>query len=69
MANQVESILNLPPLGIYGLEIANDATTPDEIITIAAGMCRDADNNVDMVLGDNFPGANGKLWTHPCRSV
>lgn len=43
-------IINLPFLYINGLELANDATTPDEIITIASGRCRDSSDTYDMVL-------------------
>lgn len=45
-------IVNLPFLYVNGLEITNDATTPDEIINIAAGQCRDSTNTYDMVLND-----------------
>lgn len=39
-----------PVKNIYGLEISNDATTPDEIINIAVGQCRDVNDNIDIVV-------------------
>ncbi len=65
MANQVESIINLPPLAMYGLKLSNNATTPDSKVDISAGMCRDADNNVDMVLGAAFPNAENQTEAAP----
>jgi len=65
MVDQVESIINLPPLAIKGLKISNNAATPDEKIDISAGMCRDSANNTDMVLGAAFPNAENKTFAAP----
>lgn len=42
-------IVNLPFLYINNLQITNDSSTPDEIINIAVGQCRDSTNTYDMV--------------------
>lgn len=51
MATTVENnepIVNLPFLYINGLQMSNDATTPNTILDIAAGQCRDSGNVYDM---------------------
>lgn len=35
---------------IYGLGLSNDATTPDEIVNIAVGQCRDVNDVLDIVV-------------------
>jgi hypothetical protein len=49
---QLDPIVNQPSLYINGLIVSNDATTPNTILDIAAGQCRDSNNIIDMVLGD-----------------
>lgn len=39
-----------PWLYVNGLELANDATTPDEIVTIATGQCRDSTDVYQMTV-------------------
>lgn len=65
MAIQVESILNLPAYAIYGLQISNNSSTPNTQVDISAGACRDSNNNVDMVIGTNFPNAEGQTFSAP----
>lgn len=55
-----EQIVNAPSLYINGLKLTNDATTPNSIIDVAAGICRDSTNVYDMNLG-NFGGANPNI--------
>jgi|SRR5579859_473140 hypothetical protein len=50
--SQLDPIVNQPSFYINGLQISNDATTPNSVIDIAAGQCRDSNNIIDMVLGD-----------------
>jgi len=42
-------IINLPFLYINGLQVLNDATTPNSKIDISIGRCRDVNNTFDMV--------------------
>lgn len=50
--SQLDPIVNQPSLYINGLLVSNDATTPNTVLDIAAGQCRDSNNIIDMVLGD-----------------
>jgi hypothetical protein len=50
--SQLDPIVNLPSLYINGFIISNDATTPNTVLDIAAGQCRDSNNIIDMILGD-----------------
>lgn len=43
-------ILNLPELYMNGLGISNDGTTPNTLLDVAAGACRDSTNVFDIVL-------------------
>ncbi len=43
-------IVNLPNLYMNGLKISNNATTPNTLLDVAVGQCRDSSNTVDMVL-------------------
>lgn len=56
-------IVNLPELYINGLGISNDATTPNTLLDIAIGQCRDSTNVFDMVAGSSIvinAATNGK---------
>ena len=48
-------IVNQPFLYINGMQVSNDATTPNTILDVAAGICRDSTNTYDINLG-NFNG-------------
>jgi hypothetical protein len=50
--SQLDPIVNQGMLYINGLVVSNDATTPNTILDIAAGQCRDSNNIIDMILGD-----------------
>lgn len=43
-------IVNSPFIYINGLQLSNDATTPNSILDIAIGQCRDSTNEFDMFL-------------------
>jgi hypothetical protein len=43
-------IVNAPFIYINGLQLSNDATTPNTLLDIAVGQCRDAGNEYDMFL-------------------
>jgi hypothetical protein len=49
---QLDPIINQPFLYVNGLLVSNDATTPNTVLDIAAGQCRDSNNVIDMILGD-----------------
>ena len=49
MTTQNIPISPSPLLDIYGLALANDATTPDELFTISIGQCRNSSNKLDIV--------------------
>lgn len=49
---QLDPIVNQPSLYINGLIISNDPTTPNTVLNVSAGQCRDSNNVVDMQLGD-----------------
>ena len=50
MADPNLPAVNAGELYINGMAVSNDSTTPDEIINIAAGSCRDSTNVNDIVL-------------------
>lgn len=49
---QLDPIVNQANLYLNGLAVSNDATTPNTVLNVAAGQCRDSNNIIDMVLGD-----------------
>lgn len=56
--SQLDPIVNQPYLALNGLIVSNDATTPNTLLDISAGICRDSNNIIDMVLG-NYLGLSG----------
>lgn len=56
--SQLDPIVNQPFLYINGLVLSNDATTPNTKLDVAAGICRDSNNAIDMNLG-NYLGLSG----------
>lgn len=56
--SQLEPIVNQPFLYMNGLLISNDATTPNTKLDVAAGVCRDSNNQIDINLG-NYLGLSG----------
>src|SRR5579859_2826680 len=58
-------IVNLPFLYINGLGISNDGTTPNTLLDVAVGQCRDSTNVFDIALNSSiqistaFSGING----------
>lgn len=49
---QLDSIVNQPSLYMNGLLLSNNATTPNTKLDVAAGICRDSNNLVDIILGN-----------------
>jgi hypothetical protein len=43
-----------PYLWINGFQVSNDATTPNSIIDVGPGLCRDSTNTFDINLGNYF---------------
>ncbi len=56
--SQLDPIVNQPFLYMNGLLLSNDATTPHTKLDIAAGVCRDSNNVIDINLG-NYLGLSG----------
>lgn len=50
--SQLDPIVNLPNLYLNGLLLSNDATTPNTKLDVAAGICRDSNNLIDINLGN-----------------
>lgn len=55
---QLDPIVNQPSLYMNGLLLSNDATTPHTKLDVAAGICRDSNNIIDINLG-NYLGLSG----------
>lgn len=62
MATTIEyqQIVNQGFLYINGMIVSNDATTPNTILDVASGLCRDSTNQIDINLG-NFLGDNSEV--------
>lgn len=60
MSLSSEPVVNNPYIAINGIIPFNDATTPNTLLDISAGICRDSTNTFDMNLG-NFLGANPNI--------
>lgn len=56
--SQLDPIVNQASLYINGMLLSNDATTPNTKLDVSAGICRDSNNLVDIVLG-NYLGLSG----------
>lgn len=56
--SQLDPIVNQPALYMNGLLLSNDATTPHTKLDVAAGICRDSNNVIDINLG-NYLGLSG----------
>lgn len=56
--SQLDPIVNQPFLYANGLLLSNDATTPNTKLDVAAGVCRDSNNQIDINLG-NYLGLSG----------
>lgn len=50
--SQLDPIVNQPSLYVNGLAISNNSTTPNTKLDVAAGICRDSANMIDMNLGN-----------------
>lgn len=60
---QNDPIYTLPFLYKNGLIISNDATTPNTVLDISAGQCRDSNDVMDIVLGS--PNLEGLIVAAP----
>jgi hypothetical protein len=59
MSIQNDSVIAVNPfLYKYGLIVSNDASSPNTVLNISAGQCRDSNNVIDMGLGSIFPPVN-----------
>lgn len=64
MAVQSIPVENQPFLYINGLNVSNDATSPNTKIDVASGQCRDSNDVMDLVLSSSIiinAGANGAV--------
>lgn len=64
----MEPIVNQPSLYINGMICSNDATTPNTILDVSAGICRDSANNQDILLG-NYLGVNGSSGANAATKI
>lgn len=55
---QLDPIINQAALYVNGLIISNNATTPNTKVDVAAGICRDSQNMIDMNLGNYLSQGN-----------
>ncbi len=62
--SQLDPIVDAGHLYINGLNLSNDATTPNTKIDISAGQARDSNNIIDMNLGDYLNQGNPFLASH-----
>ena len=49
-----DPVSNQPYLAINGFQVSNDATTPNTLLDLSAGLCRDSTNTFDINLGNWF---------------
>ena len=52
MAVQNIPVYDLPFLYISGLQLSNNATTPDSKVDVAIGQCRDSTDSIDIVINE-----------------
>lgn len=65
MTTQNNPIYSLPFLYKSGLIISNDTTTPNTVLDIAAGQCRDSNDVMDITLGTANPNIQGETVSTP----
>lgn len=59
--SQLDPIVNQPFLYVNGLLLSNDATTPNTKLDVAAGVCRDSNNIIDINLGNYLNQGNQQV--------
>jgi len=64
---QNDPVITLPFLYKTGLIISNDATTPNTVLDIAQGQCRDSNDIMDITLGANNPNLEGNTVAAPLK--
>jgi hypothetical protein len=62
---QNDPVINLPFLYKYGLMLSNDATTPNTVIDIGAGQCRDSNDVMDIAVGVANANVQGNTIASP----
>jgi|SRR5688572_7156551 len=62
---QNDPIYSLPFIYVTGLNVSNNATTPNTKIDIAAGQCRDFNDVMDITLGSSNENLQGNTVTAP----
>ena len=50
--SQLDPIVNQPSLYLNGFLVSNDATTPNTVLNVSAGECRDQNNIIDIMIGN-----------------
>lgn len=63
--SQLDPIISIPFLYKVGLVVSNDATTPNTVLDIAAGQCRDSNDIMDICIGVNNPNLQGVTVSAP----
>lgn len=66
---QLDPIVNQPFLYINGMLLSNDATTPNTKLDVAAGVCRDSNNIVDINLGNYLSQGNAALTANSATVI
>lgn len=67
--SQLDPIVNQPLLYINGLVLSNDATTPNTKLDVAAGICRDSNNAIDINLGNYLGQGNAAVTANSATVI
>ncbi len=67
--SQLDPIVNQPFLYINGLLLSNNATTPNTKLDVAAGICRDSNNIVDINLGNYLNQGNAAVTANSATTI
>lgn len=60
-------VIDIPFLYKYGLRLQNSTISPQTKLSLLAGVCRDANDIVDIRFGDLNPGLEGNITSAPLR--
>lgn len=66
---QLDPIVNQPFLYLNGLIVSNNATTPNTKLDVAAGVCRDSANAIDMNLGNYLGEGNPSVTANSATTI
>lgn len=66
---QLDPIVNQPFLYLNGLILSNNATTPNTKLDVAAGICRDSTNSIDINLGNYLNQGNTAITANSATTI